>query len=166
MNGFAPARNRCFWRYTASTRNRAEWLREMTVSTKPQQITENSEGRARRLANLKPFKPGQSGNPGGRPRGIFGRTALKRLLRRAKNGDSQLVALIDAQIDKAIRKRDTRAAEFLRDSVDGRPSAQEQQMQVGIAAINILWGGAKPDWATIRASTRRSAVVLNLPNNR
>ena len=30
---------------------------------------EISEGRQRSLANLKPFKPGQTGNPGGRPKG-------------------------------------------------------------------------------------------------
>ena len=38
-------------------------------------ISENneeiSEGRKRSLANLKPFKKGQSGNPGGRPKGTL-----------------------------------------------------------------------------------------------
>ena len=92
------------------------------------------------------FKPGVSGNPSGRPKSIFGATALKRLLRAGKDGESKLIALIDAQIDKAIRKRDTRAAEFLRDSVDGRPTANDDSRQIG-GRVTIIWNGDPPPWA-------------------
>ena len=35
-------------------------------------MSENSETiREKRIKNLKPFKPGQSGNPGGRPKGTL-----------------------------------------------------------------------------------------------
>ena len=55
------------------------------------QITEkqrgSSEGRARRLANLKPFKQGRSGNPGGRPRGVLSAPAVIRRRWHEKNPD-------------------------------------------------------------------------------
>jgi uncharacterized protein DUF5681 len=40
---------------------------------------ESSDARARGLANLKPFKRGQSGNPNGRPKSMVGRAARKHL---------------------------------------------------------------------------------------
>ena len=39
-------------------------------------ITDNTE---KKLRNLKPFKPGQSGNPKGRPKGARNRWALNSL---------------------------------------------------------------------------------------
>jgi hypothetical protein len=62
------------------------------------------------LENLRPWPKGVSGNPGGRPRGIFGEPALRQLRKRAESGESKLIELIDAQIDMAMRRRDTRAA--------------------------------------------------------
>jgi hypothetical protein len=91
------------------------------------------------------FKPGESGNPSGRPKGIFGVTALKRLLRAGKNSETKLIALIDAQIDKAIRKHDTRAAEFLRDSIDGRPAASDGD-SANNGQVTIVWNGPPPAW--------------------
>ena len=74
------------------------------------------------------FKPGESGNPSGRPKGIFGAAALRRLLRAGKEGESKLVEVIDAQIDKAIRKHSTQAAGFLRDCVDGKPATRRGKL--------------------------------------
>lgn len=92
------------------------------------------------------FKPGESGNPSGRPKGIFGATALRRLLRAGKDGEPKLVTLIDGLIDKAIRKRDTRAAEFLRDSVDGRPATGEAPTIGGDVSVMIFSPGCAPGW--------------------
>lgn len=109
------------------------------------------------------FKPGESGNPSGRPKGIFGATALKRLPRAGKDGESKLVALIDAQIDKAIRKRDTRAAEFLRDSVDGKPatgeapaiSAENLQINFGTCEMPSWWPERQAQTAVVDEVTAK-----------
>jgi len=106
-------------------------------------ITEKRRGRSE---NLRPWPKGVSGNPGGRPRGIFGKAALRELRKRAASGETNLAAVVDAQVKKAIRKGDTRAAEFLRDSVDGRPAANDSN-STNIGTVNILWGGQMPPWA-------------------
>src|SRR5271166_1152678 len=112
------------------------------MSTHAHQLTENSDessdSRTRSLANLKPFKPGQSGNPGGRPKGLFSRAARKHLRRQIAEGVTQLDAVIDAQVQEAIEKRCTQAATFLRDTVDGKPqadSAGQIQIAIGIEFI-------------------------------
>ena len=59
-----------------------------------QPFTGNSDGssdsRARSLANLKPFKLGQSSNPKGRPKGIFNRSALRQLHQQVAEGTKQV----------------------------------------------------------------------------
>ena len=107
------------------------------------QITEKRKGRPE---NLRPWPKGVSGNPGGRPRGIFGKATLRQLRKRAENGETNLDAVVGAQLKKAIRKGDTRAAEFLRDSVDGRPSANDSE-RTNIGTVNIFWAGDVPEWA-------------------
>jgi hypothetical protein len=115
------------------------------------QITKKRRGC---LQNLKPWKPGQSGNPGGRPKTIFGKAALRQLRKRAENGETNLDAVVGTQVKKAIRKGDTRAAEFLRDSIDGRPSANDSST-TNIGTVNILWAGEVPPWAQ---ANRLSAI--------
>ena len=43
---------------------------ERSGGPEPGVPTQNSDGSEKKLANLHPFQPGQSGNPGGRPRGL------------------------------------------------------------------------------------------------
>ena len=107
------------------------------------QITERRRGRPE---NLRPWPKGVSGNPGGRPKTIFGKAALRHLRKRAENGETNLDAVVGAQVKKAIRKGDTRAAEFLRDSVDGRPNANDSE-RTNIGTVNILWAGHEPAWS-------------------
>jgi hypothetical protein len=55
--------------------------------------------------NLRPFKPGQSGNPGGRPKGRSVTSRLRRLLRKAElpaEGDGKL--LLDRIAETIIKK--------------------------------------------------------------
>lgn len=107
-------------------------------------ITEKRKGR---VENLRPWPKGVSGNPGGRPKGIFGKASLRLLRKRAESGETNLEAVVGAQMKKAIRKGDTRAAEFLRDSVDGRPSASDSD-RTNIGTVNIIWAGGPPLWAS------------------
>ena len=107
-------------------------------------ITENRKGR---LENLRPWPKGVSGNPGGRPKGIVGRAVLRQLRKRAETGETNLDAVARAQVHKAI-KGDTRAAEFVRDSVDGRPGAGDGD-RTNIGTINIQWNGSIPAWAQL-----------------
>jgi hypothetical protein len=126
-------------------------LKGVSIMGNTYETTENgaliSKKRKGRPENLRPWPKGVSGNPGGRPRGIFCEVALRQLRKRAESGESKLIELIDAQIDKAIHKRDTRAAEFLRDSVDGRPTANDDSSQIGGGGVTIIWNGNIPPWA-------------------
>ena len=108
------------------------------------EITQKRKGR---VENLRPWQKGVSGNPGGRPRGIFGKAALRLLRKRAESGETNLDSVVGAQMKKAIHKGDTRAAEFLRDSVDGRPSASDSN-GTNIGTVNIIWNGEVPSWAS------------------
>ena len=61
---------------------------------------------------------------------------MPQLRKRAENGETNLDAVARAQVHKAI-KGDTRAAEFVRDSVDGRPSAGDgDRTNIGRSTFN------------------------------
>ncbi len=84
----------------------------------------NSEKRARKLANLKPFKKGQSGNPLGRPKSITLSEAYRNQLAQAVPADPEgrTYAEVIAKLVcvKAI-KGDVSAAKEIADRVEGRP---------------------------------------------
>lgn len=92
-------------------------------------VTENSDKNTKRrgrVENLKPWKPGQTGNPGGRPKGIVSSALSKQLLRRAANGGkSDLDAVVEAII-KTAKKGNTPAFCAIRDTVDGPPKTEGQ----------------------------------------
>lgn len=82
--------------------------------------------------NLKPFKPGQSGNPKGYPKGVpHSKTRLKRLLMLTENLTNPITKEVEgftvaeqldlAQIIKA-KKGDTRAYNALMDRFEGKPT--------------------------------------------
>ena len=76
-----------------------------------------------RLENLKPWKPGQSGNPGGRPRTRPFTDELTRLLEHDApnaNGKSWAMVIAEALLRKA-RKGDVRAFSVLVNRIEGKP---------------------------------------------
>lgn len=73
-----------------------------------------------RTDGLKPFKPGQSGNPNGRPKKL---PEIDKLLADVLGEDgenSEAKAILKALLTKA-KKGDTRAAEILLDRAYGKP---------------------------------------------
>jgi len=76
------------------------------------------------------FRPGQSGNPGGRPKTAKTITDSCRKLIEAGNGEKiakSVLALALSAKQEAVR---IKAAEFLRDGLEGRPMQAIAMMQV------------------------------------
>jgi hypothetical protein len=106
----------------------------------------NSDGKAKRLANLKPFPKGQSGNPAGRPEGTRNRsTVLKRLLETVCDFTNPLTlrketAELEEQILIALiakaRRGDVTAVREILDTVYGKLS--EKNELSGAVDVNML----------------------------
>jgi hypothetical protein len=78
-----------------------------------------SSGRTRSNANLRPFKPGQSGNPGGRPKSLANR--VRELV--GDDGEQLARFMLDILNDEAVpRKERIDAATWLADRGWGRPT--------------------------------------------
>lgn len=95
-------------------RGMGDGKRGLVLSTLKQQKTMNPNPKPR-------FKPGQSGNPKGRPRTPEGlREALTELFTSEHQGKPALEAILYKLLEKAI-KGDIRAAEALLDRAYGKP---------------------------------------------
>ncbi len=85
---------------------------------------QNSGRRRGRPENLTPWKPGQSGNPGGRPKRSPLAEACRELLSLPVPGDPDgrsYAELIALSLAKKALKGDVRAAQELADRAEGRP---------------------------------------------
>jgi Family of unknown function (DUF5681) len=81
-----------------------------------------SEGKKRRLANLKPFKPGQSGNPAGRPKKLL-TEAYHAILSKKFPGDPKkrtFAELIAESMAKEAIKGKPQAAIEIADRTEGK----------------------------------------------
>ena len=74
-----------------------------------------------RIENLRPWKPGQSGNPGGRPKKKLIDEALEELLAR---NDSQLAITIAKKLLERAEQGELRAIQLIAERVQGRPRAK------------------------------------------
>ncbi len=84
----------------------------------------NNDGRARRLANLKPFPRGTSGNPAGRPKMLTLSEAFRRQLSQPVPNDEQgrtFAEMIAAEMCARALAGDVAAAKELADRTEGRP---------------------------------------------
>jgi DnaJ-class molecular chaperone len=80
-------------------------------------------GKRGRVENLKPWKPGQSGNPGGRPRNILGEAYEEILVRVVPNDSKKRTyaqRIAEGQIKAAV-KGNTAAAREIADRTEGKP---------------------------------------------
>jgi hypothetical protein len=68
--------------------------------------------------NLKPWKPGQSGNPGGRPKKRLIDEALEELL---ASNDSEAARDVAAALLKRARKGDIKAIQLIAERTQGKP---------------------------------------------
>lgn len=92
-------------------------------------IAENSEiTENKRLANLKPFKPGESGNPGGRPRTSILSAGLRRRLAEVDETDPEKRTFGQIIVEKAVEdaitgdaRQRNEARRFIADRVEGKP---------------------------------------------
>jgi Family of unknown function (DUF5681) len=98
----------------------------------------NGKNRERSLANLKPFQPGQSGNPLGRPVRKPLITALEKYLSRPVPGDKQhrtfLEKLVEETVKRAIKKSDVLVREIF-ERVEGKVAPDETQANMGVQVI-------------------------------
>jgi HPt (histidine-containing phosphotransfer) domain-containing protein len=76
---------------------------------------------AGRLENLKPWKPGQSGNPGGRPKGRLIDEALEELL---LGNDSELALAIAKKLLARAKAGEVKAIQLVAERVQGKPKRQ------------------------------------------
>lgn len=77
----------------------------------------DNRGDAKRIEAWQ-WRPGQSGNPGGRPKGLIGASLHDYLTR---NKGVKLEEMVKGAIESAI-KGNPKALAVIRDSVDGRPA--------------------------------------------
>jgi hypothetical protein len=91
--------------------------------------------------NLKPFKKGQSGNPGGRPK-------WKHITEMLKHEDNQekLEQLVHVIYDKAL-SGDMRAVEFIADRLEGKVAHRLQVSPANDKPIKVFSiEGVDPDF--------------------
>lgn len=103
-------------------------MKEKRKPARKGSITENSgknSGKSRgRPENLKSWKPGQSGNPGGRPKTAALSRASRELLAEPFPGDPQgrtFAQVIARTLGEKAVAGDIRAAQELADRAEGRP---------------------------------------------
>ena len=106
----------------------------------------NRDAKARSLANLKPFRKGQSGNPKGRPKGISLSEAYRRVLAEVDESDPQrrtFAEILAEQMIGKAKRGDVQAAREIADRVEGKPrqrleiSEQELDRQIE-EALRVL----------------------------
>ena len=71
--------------------------------------------------NLKPWRPGQSGNPGGRPKKKLIDDALEELL---SANDSELAVLIAHKLLAKAKRGELKAIQLIAERVEGKPKAK------------------------------------------
>jgi hypothetical protein len=115
-----------------------------------------------RVENLKPWQPGQSGNPGGRPKKKPVTDELERLLEQEAphaKGKTWAAAIAEALLKKA-RKGDVRAIAELANRIEGKPAQTAQvSLDVGAEVIENL-NSARKRMAKWRAQECTEGAAL------
>jgi hypothetical protein len=113
------------------------------------------------------FRPGQSGNPGGRPRGESLATHLRRFLdgelrirgRAAGHGIRKRDLLIKKLFDRAVKQGDARLIKLIFERTDGRIAGNIDeadaiaQLQAELAELRRLYNPQEADDSDLRAAS-------------
>ena len=89
------------------------------------------------------FKPGQSGNPAGRPKGRTLTNRLKAILEEEVNGKTVAQALMEAGV-KAALKGDYRYWNHIAERIDGKVAQPHEHTGEDGGALNIIFRTAEP----------------------
>ena len=115
------------------------------------------------IKNLKPFKPGQSGNPNGRPKKL---DSLQRIIEQVMNepgkgGKPAIYNIVHALIQKA-EKGDIRAIQEILDRYYGKPkSSLEIESNINSNYVDI-----KPkEWVMTDGQVNEIIEALKPPDN-
>jgi Family of unknown function (DUF5681) len=95
-----------------------------TLTDKQRKNSEGKgDGQARKLANLKPFKPGESGNPKGRPKSLTLSEALRAQLGQVMPGEDEktYAEKIALCLCEEAAKGNVGAAKEIADRTEGKP---------------------------------------------
>ena len=120
-----------------------------------------------RVENLHPFKPGKSGNPGGRPKGIKLSIAYEHILGEEVPGDPQnrtyaeLIAL--AQAREAMKGK-TQAAIEMADRTEGK--VRTSMEITGAGGMPLLPGSESIAGESDEALAQRKQKLLDIVNGK
>lgn len=126
--------------------------------------------RARRLANLKPFKPGQSGNPAGRPKSITLSEAYRKQLAMTDETDPLKRTFAEVLAEQMIVKAktgDVAALKEVADRVEGKAKqtitlSTDRREQVE-RAIDRMIGRAASDGHILTREDATAALAAYAP---
>lgn len=116
--------------------------------------------RGQGLLNLRPFKPGQSGNPAGRPKQVATKLIREMASELAEgSNETRLRRIVDALLTKA-EGGDLEAVKIVFDRLEGRPR-QSVSLDIGERerAERMVEGMIEAEAAEGRECTREQAVA-------
>jgi hypothetical protein len=131
---------------------------------------ENSETKARRLANLKPFKPGQSGNPKGRPKSIVLSEAYRKHLAKVDESDPERRTYAEVLAEQMIVKAKAGDVGALREIADRTEGKAKQTIALTLEkreqierAIDKLMGDALASGDEVTREQAIEALSIFMP---
>jgi len=111
---------------------------------------------AKSLTNLKPFPPGQSGNPAGAPKGKRLRTVIREIMELPAivlhdDPNKEILRVLEGKLGRPLTERDRivfgqmkqaaenpKAAALIFDREEGRPAAETEDLQAGGTYVDFL----------------------------
>jgi hypothetical protein len=131
---------------------------------------ENSEAQARRLANLKPFKPSQSSNPKGRPKSIVLSEAYRKHLAKVDETDPERRTFAEILAGQMIVKAKSGDVGALREIADRTEGKAKQTITLTVEkreqlerAIDKLMGDALASGEEVTREQAIEALSIFMP---